>query len=45
MGPSTLLCDNDAQLTDYIREFVIAALVREPAGPTRARRSARKAKA
>jgi AcrR family transcriptional regulator len=42
----TVLCDNDKQLTEYIREFVIAALVREPGGPTiRARRPARKAKA
>ena len=29
----TVLCDNDEQLTEYIREFVIAALVREPAAP------------
>ena len=41
----TVLCENDAELTDYIREFVIAALVREPASPTRLRRQARKAKA
>ena len=34
----TVLCDNDDQLTEYIREFVIAALVREPAAPSRARR-------
>ena len=41
----TVLCDNDEQLTEYIREFVIAALVREPAAPNRARRPSRKAKA
>jgi TetR/AcrR family transcriptional regulator len=41
----TVLCDNDAQLTDYIREFVIAALVREPASPTPVRRRTRKARA
>lgn len=41
----TVLCDNDAQLTEYIREFVIAALVREPPSPTRPRRQARKTKA
>jgi hypothetical protein len=41
----TVLCDNDKQLTEYIREFVIAALVREPASPPRPRRPARKAKA
>jgi hypothetical protein len=40
----TVPCDNEAQLTDYIRDFVIAALVREPASPTRPRRSTRKAK-
>jgi AcrR family transcriptional regulator len=34
----TVLCDNDDELTEYVREFVIAALVREPARPTRARR-------
>ena len=41
----TVLCDNDKQLTEYIREFVIAALVREPASPTHRRRPTRKAKA
>jgi AcrR family transcriptional regulator len=40
----TVLCDNDKQLTEYIRQFVIAALVREPASPTRPRRQAPKAK-
>jgi AcrR family transcriptional regulator len=38
----TVLCDNDKQLTEYIREFVIAALVREPARPAPARRRTRK---
>ena len=41
----TVLCDNDNELKEYIREFVIAALVREPASPTRRRGTARKAKA
>lgn len=41
----TVLCDNDEQLTEYIREFLIAALVCEPASPSRARRPSRKAKA
>ena len=41
----TVLCDNDEELTGYIREFVIAALVREPASPTPARRRTRQAKA
>jgi AcrR family transcriptional regulator len=41
----TVLCENDKQLTEYIREFVIAALVREPSSPSRPRRQARKAKA
>jgi hypothetical protein len=41
----TVLCDSDTQLTEYIREFVIAALVLEPARPTRRRRPAKKAKA
>lgn len=41
----TVLCDNDKELREYIREFVIAALVREPPTPTRRRGTARKAKA
>ena len=41
----TVLCDNDKQLTEYIRDFVIAALVLEPASPTRGRRPAKNANA